>query len=147
MRDNFGWNDKKGAAFFGLLVGGLGISAVISQSAFGEFDYWAGTVALVVFALVEVILFAWVFGMNNAWREINAGADIKVPTIFKYLIKFVSPVVLSLLFILSLPDIVERAMDVSDTNAVIARILMVILFVGLSVMVYYAGKKQQDKKL
>ena len=40
-----------------------------------EIDYWVGTLALVVFALFEVVLFAWVFGMERGWREIERGAS------------------------------------------------------------------------
>jgi hypothetical protein len=57
-------------------------------------DFWAGTFGLVVFAMIEVILFAWIFGMKRAWAEMNAGADIRIPKIFKFIIRFVTPVYL-----------------------------------------------------
>ena len=38
---------------------------------FSEFDYWAGTFMLVVFAFFETILFGWVFGMDKGWAELN----------------------------------------------------------------------------
>ncbi|MBK5285365.1 MAG: sodium:calcium symporter, partial [Bacteroidia bacterium] len=61
-----------------------------------------GTVSLVVFALFEIILFAWVFGMDKGWKEINQGADIKVPGIYKFIIKFITPLLLLFVFIGSL---------------------------------------------
>jgi hypothetical protein len=57
-------------------------------------DFWAGTFGLVVFAMIEVILFAWIFGMKRAWAEINEGADIQVPSIFRFIIQFITPVYL-----------------------------------------------------
>lgn len=52
-----------------------------------------------IFALIEVILFAWVFGMEGAWQEINAGADIRIPQIFKFIIQFVAPIYLIVLLL------------------------------------------------
>ena len=40
----------------------------------------AGTVSLVVFALIEIILFSWIFGIDKGWREITEGADVPVYT-------------------------------------------------------------------
>ena len=61
---------------------------------FSEFDYWAGSFALVVLATIESILFAWVFGMERGWAEITRGAEIRVPRLFYYIIKYVTPVLL-----------------------------------------------------
>ncbi len=62
-----------------------------------EFDYWAGTLALVVFAVIETILFAWVFGIDAGWAELNKGAELKIPRVFYYIIKYVTPVFLLLI--------------------------------------------------
>ena len=56
-----------------------------------ELDFWGGTFMLVLFALVETFLFAWVFGMDKAWEEIHHGADLHVPPFYKFIIKFVTP--------------------------------------------------------
>jgi len=63
-------------------------------------DFWGGTFFLVVFATIETILFAWVFGMENAWDEIHKGADMRVPKIYKFIIKYITP--LFLFFILGM---------------------------------------------
>lgn len=101
MQDEFGWSRKKGAVSFGLITLILGLPTVFfyKQGVFDEYDYWAGTVSLVVFALCEIILFAWIFGINRGWDEINAGADIKLPQIYKPIIKYVTPVILLVVFI------------------------------------------------
>jgi hypothetical protein len=38
-----------------------------------------------------VVLFAWVFGMEKAWDEIHHGADLTLPRIYKWIIKYVTP--------------------------------------------------------
>ena len=104
MRDEFKWTQKQGAWSFGAIVLVLGLPTVLffQQGVFDEYDYWAGTVSLVVFALVESILFAWVFGMDKGWKEINRGGDIKVPSIYRFIIKFITPVLLLFVFLGSL---------------------------------------------
>lgn len=59
-----------------------------------EWDYWAGTFGLVLLAVVETIIFIWVFKPENAWRSIHQGADIQIPRIFKFIMTFVTPVYL-----------------------------------------------------
>ena len=104
MRDEFGCGRNKGAWSFGAMALILGLPTVIfyQQGVFDEYDYWAGTVSLVVFAMLETILFSWVFGMDKGWREITTGADIKVPNVYKYIIKYVTPLMLIIIFLGSL---------------------------------------------
>lgn len=101
MRDEFQWGREKSALSFGLITLILGLPTVFfyNYGVFGEYDYWAGTVSLVIFALAESILFAWVFGMDNGWREIMDGADMKVPQFYKFVIKWITPMFLLLVFI------------------------------------------------
>lgn len=104
LQDEFNWNIKSAAWSFGLIVLVLGMPTVLffKYGVFDEYDYWAGTVSLVIFALFESILFAWVFGMKKGWNEITAGASIKVPGIYKYIIKYVTPLLLLWVFLGSL---------------------------------------------
>jgi SNF family Na+-dependent transporter len=52
--------------------------------------------------MFETILFSWIFGMDKGWREITSGADIKVPNIYKFIIKYITPVLLIIIFLGSL---------------------------------------------
>ena len=101
MRDEFGWGRMKGALSFGAIVLVLGLPTVIffQEGVFDEYDYWAGTVALVVFALAETVLFAWVFGMDKGWKELMSGSDLQVPTIYKFIIKYITPAMLLVVFL------------------------------------------------
>lgn len=64
-----------------------------------ELDFWIGTFGLVVFAIIEVVLFIWVFGEENAWKEINAGADLHLPKVVIRLMKYVTLVYLLALMV------------------------------------------------
>ena len=69
--------------------------AVVAFFKFGfldELDFWAGTFGLVVFATIEIIIFSWIFGVKKGWEDMHQGADLKVPRIFKFILKYVTPV-------------------------------------------------------
>jgi SNF family Na+-dependent transporter len=59
--------------------------------ALDELDFWAGTVGLGVYALVETVAFAWAFGTDAAWAEICTGAQWRPPTLFKIVLRWVTP--------------------------------------------------------
>lgn len=144
LEDEFSWSRTKSAWSFGLIVFLLGLPCVIffNEGVFDEFDYWAGTVSLVVFALVEVILFAWVFGIDKGWNEITEGSDMNVPIMYKYVIKFVTPVFLLYVFIASLPDIWSKITTEGSIYIQLSRLLLVFVFVCISGMVYMAYQKR-----
>ena len=112
MEDEFNFNKKQAALSFGLLILFFGLPTVmvyqvtangsVDQIFFNEYDYWAGTMSLVVFALAEAILFAWIFGMKKGWPELTSGADIKVPLFFNYVMIYVTPLLLMAVFFGSL---------------------------------------------
>lgn len=144
LEDEFNWNRTNSAWSFGMIVFLLGLPCVVffNEGVFDEFDYWAGTVSLVVFALAEVILFAWVFGMDKGWKEINEGADIKVPVFYRFIIKYVTPLFLAAVFIGSLPDIWTKITTESSLYVQLSRLLLLLVFAGISWMVYAAYNKR-----
>ena len=56
-----------------------------------EIDYWMGTFGLVLFVAMESVIFAWIFGLDKGWKEMHEGADLQVPRIFYYIMKYVTP--------------------------------------------------------
>ncbi|NQD38115.1 sodium-dependent transporter [Permianibacter sp. IMCC34836] len=101
LRYEFGWSEKRAAWSFGGLVLLLGLPTVLfyDKGVFGEYDYWAGTVCLFFFAMVESILFAWVFGIDRGWAEINDGAEIRLPSVYKFVLKYITPALLLFVFV------------------------------------------------
>ncbi len=79
------------------IMGGLMVAFGLKYGFLGELDFWAGTVGLVVFSAIEVILFAWIFGMTRGWEELHQGAKIRVPKVFRHIIRYVTPVALLLI--------------------------------------------------
>jgi len=104
MKDEFDWSSNRSAITLGIIIFFMALPTIFffDKGVFDEYDYWTGTVSLVIFALAEVILFSWVFGIDNGWEEINRGADMKIPMIFKPIIKYVTPLFILVIFLSSL---------------------------------------------
>lgn len=122
LQDEFNWKRKSAAWSFGAVVLVLGLPTVLffNQGVFDEYDYWAGTVSLVIFAFIEIILFSWIFGIDRGWKEIIQSADIRVPVFYKFVIKYITPIFLGLVFFGSLPDIWKTIQHTSTKNEIAA---------------------------
>jgi NSS family neurotransmitter:Na+ symporter len=103
LKDEFKFTERGGAWTFGIAVFVLGLPTVLffNYGVFDEYDHWAGTVSLVIFAMFQTILFGWIFGIDKGWKEITTGADYKPPIVIKYLIKYVTPVMIIVIFVSS----------------------------------------------
>ncbi len=101
LEDEFNISRRKAVAIFAVVSFILTQPVVFwfSRGIVDEMDFWAGTVALVVFALIEVVLFTWVFGMDNAWEEIHQGADLRVPRVYKFIMKYITPTLLLVILV------------------------------------------------
>lgn len=101
LQDEFKMKQKGSALLFGIVTFVLGFFCVwlYPGGSFDEFDFWTGTFSLVVFALLEIFIFAYIFGMDKGWEEITRGADMKVPYFFKYVIKYVTPAFILIVFV------------------------------------------------
>ncbi len=101
---SYGWSQKKSSVVFGAIIIVMGLFPILffSEGVFDEYDYWGGTMSLFLFAMLESILFSWVFGVEKGWRLIHYGADMNMPIIFKYVLKYVTPTMLIIIFVAAL---------------------------------------------
>jgi neurotransmitter:Na+ symporter, NSS family len=104
LQGEFRYSREKSALAFGAMLIPLALPVALfnQRSFFEDFDYWAGTFCLVVMAIGEAVLFAWVFGMDNGWAEMMRGADLNVPYVFYWIMKFVTPTLLIVILFASM---------------------------------------------
>ena len=110
---------------------------------------------MVLFATIETILFAWVFGMESAWDEIHKGADMRIPQVYKFIIKYITP--LLLLSILGiwfwqewLPIISMKNVSLTDRPFILGTrlgLLLIFLILGIMVRVAWRSKKITLEKI
>ena len=153
LEDEFKLSRQKATAILAVVVL-ISVQFVVFFLKYGfldEMDYWAGTFGLAVFALVETILFMWVFGADKAWKEMNDGGDIAIPKIFYYIMKYVTPVVLFIIMIWwfvndALPILVLKNVNPENVPYIWgARALMIVLMLALFFLIKLAWDKNKKK--
>ena len=130
-----------------VVLGTLGSVLTIWFTAGGTFwstlDFWVGTFLIFVIAAIEIIMFAWVFGIERGWREAHDGAAIRIPRIFKFVMKWVAPLYLLVVFvgfcIYNLPDAVRGIL--ASWPARLAIGLILVSMVGMAFAVRRGEKR------
>ncbi len=151
MEDEFNISRGKAVAIFGIIAFTLCQFPVFffKNGIVDELDFWGGTFLLVIFAAIETILFGWVFGMENAWKEIHHGADLEIPRVYKIIIKYITPAFL--FFILGmwlwqewLPFIFMENVAPEDRTCVLTtRVVLLVLLAVLACMVKIAWRRKR----
>lgn len=101
LEDEFNLSRRKSIGFMGIFTFIMAQFPIfgIKKGILDEMDFWGGTFLLVVFGFIELIIFAWIFGMDKGWKELNHGAYIKIPLVFKFIIKYVTPLYLFIILV------------------------------------------------
>jgi NSS family neurotransmitter:Na+ symporter len=61
-------------------------------------DFWVGTFLIYVFATVQIIAFGWIWGIDRGVAEAEQGAQMRIPRVFRFIMKYVTPVYLLVVF-------------------------------------------------
>jgi len=63
-------------------------------------DFWVGTFMIFIQGSLMIILFAWVVGIEKGFQEAHHGASIRIPNLFRPIMKYVAPAYLAVIFVL-----------------------------------------------
>lgn len=154
FKDELKWSHGKAVAVTGAIcfvaahVPILGLKA----GALDEIDFWVGTFGVALFALLETIIFVWIFKPENAWKEIQDGAQVPAPKFFLFVLKYITPVYIGLLLIawtVQQGPAVLRMEGVSPQDAAwrwAARGLLVAIFAAMAYWVHQAKDRIEEAK-
>lgn len=146
FREEFGFPREPVCLALGaitLLCGLMHISW-LHHGVLDEWDYWAGTFGLVLLAVIETIIFVWVFKPEEAWRSIHQGADIEIPRLFKFVMTYVTPVYLLVILVWwgwtdAWPILrMERVATGSEPYVLVSRALIALIAVTFVVLIRIA---------
>ncbi len=153
LEDEFKWSRKKASiTVFSLLA--CGAAFVVAFFKFGvldELDFWAGTLGLVLFAAMEIVIFAWIYGIRRGWEDMHKGADLKVSKVFKFIITWVTPIyMLVILGMWIKQDAINlfRMVGVPEERHPYlwgARALFIGIIVAVNILVWWAWKRRRRR--
>ncbi len=151
LEDEFNINRRRAVGVFAVVCFILCQPVIffLGRGVVNELDFWGGTFALVLFGTIETILFVWVFGMEKAWEEIHLGAQMRIPGIYKFIIKYITP--LFLFFILGfwfiqqgIPVILMRDVPAGNRPFVLGtRLGLLSIFLVLSLLIKIAWRRRR----
>jgi SNF family Na+-dependent transporter len=150
LQDEFNISRRNAAIILGIILfitGGANM-LFLKHGFLDEIDYLVGTFGLVVFALIEVIIFMWIYGSDKAWAEINKGAEIKIPRFFKFIMKYITPSVLLIILIAwTKQEFIGKLLmqNVAKENIpyiIGARLMLLILIATVVILVHIAWKRK-----
>jgi len=151
LEDEFNISKKKAVIIFGAVSFVLCQPAIffLKNGVVNELDFWGGTFCLVLFATCETVLFGWIFGIEKAWEEIHHGARMRVPKIYKFIIKYITPLFLFCIlgfwfYQEGIPVVLMKNISQSDKPYVLGiRLMLVGIFITLAVLVKIAWRKRK----
>ncbi|WP_404305227.1 sodium-dependent transporter [Neorhodopirellula lusitana] len=88
--------------FLGIIALGGAFFVIYFSSglkALDTLDFWVGTLLIFVLALIQAVVYGWVFGIDEGERQAHIGAHIRIPRFVQYMLKYVVPVYLGGIFI------------------------------------------------
>jgi SNF family Na+-dependent transporter len=80
----------------------LGSSFVLFYSkdltALSTIDDWVGTLGIFVLAMVQIVCFGWVFGIDRGWKEMHQGSQVRLWGFFRIVMRYLTPLFLIVVF-------------------------------------------------
>ena len=101
LEEGFGLNRHKSVIFLGAItaIGALFVSLYSDGLVvLDHMDFWTGNFCIFLLATIEVIFFARVMGLERGLRELAHGAEIKLPKALPFVLKYITPLFLILIF-------------------------------------------------
>ena len=150
MTEEFKLTRKKAVnTIFGFLTASILFVVVFFKfGVLDELDFWAGTFGIVLFGALEIIVFSWVFGIKKGWEEMHKGADFKIPGVFKFVMKYITPVyMLVILGVWTYQDAIGKFLmrgEPAERRPYLwgARTLFGLIILAVCVMVHKAWKRK-----
>ena len=139
--DKLGWSRRKtttilciiGCAFSLMLTTG------ISSYIIGIIDSFVNQFGVILLIPVQAIIFGWIYGLDNVIPVLNEHSTIKVGKIWKLIIKYISPVVLFVLWLFGIVKLFSNA----NTFEITVYSIITVLVLGLSV--FFSRKKSANE--
>jgi SNF family Na+-dependent transporter len=94
-------NRKQSVALLGLITAvGCGFVVYFSEGvkALDTMDFWVGTFLIFVLSTIQIIAFGWILGIDKGFELAHQGSAIRIPSVFKFIMKYVSPLFLLVIF-------------------------------------------------
>lgn len=95
-------NRPQSVALLGFMTA-LGCGFIVYFSAdvkaLDTIDFWVGTFLIFTLATIQIVIFAWIFGVDRGLAEASHGAAFPIPRIYRPIMRWVAPLFLITIFV------------------------------------------------
>lgn len=101
FQEALGWSRKSATTLMvSICVGGSFLVMYFSRGGifWSTIDDWVGTFLIFVLAMVQIICFSWIFGVKRGVEEAHHGAQMHIPKVYRFIMKYVTPTYLLVVF-------------------------------------------------
>jgi len=149
LEDELKLSRKKSVATLSILVFIVANACIFLPPVVDDLDFWIGSFGLVFLALVEIVIFIFFVGVDKGWKELNRGAEWKIPPLFKFVVSTLTPIYLiiilaSFFWQQNWPKLPEE-INKDWYSLVGCRIFMVAIIIVFMYLVWYAWKKYRPE--
>lgn len=151
LEEGLGLNRKASVALLGFvtLIGALFVLYFSYNTvALDTFDFWIATFFIYILATIQTLLFGWVLGIDRGMAELDSGAEIRVPRLVGFILKYVSPVYLLAVFAFWIYGVSRQP---AESNIILQTIRnpvarMSVIFLGLVTVMFLLIIAQSVKR-
>jgi len=101
LEEGLGLDRRGSVALLGLITA-VGCTLVVWFSAglkaLATVDFWIGDIGIFLQGTILIYVFNLSFGTERGWTEAHHGADLRIPKVFKFVIRWLSPAFLTIVF-------------------------------------------------
>lgn len=146
LEEGFGLKRHASVTILGLITAiGCGFVVFFSEGlvALDMFDFWVGTLLIFVLGMVQVFLYGWVFGIEKGEAELHKGSHIRVPRLVQYILKYVSPVFLGVIFLAfcynNVPGYIQT---ISQNSVALLSMIFILLILGFVCLLAHIASRR-----
>lgn len=102
FEEGFGLRRQASSTLLGLItLMGSGFIVYFSKDmkALDTVDFWVGTLLIFILAMIQSVIYGWIFGIDRGEREAHEGAHMRIPRVVQYMLKYVTPLYLLAIFL------------------------------------------------
>jgi len=103
LEEGLGLDRRRSVALLGLItaIACLGVVWFSRDlKALSTVDFWIGDIGIFLQGTLLIYVFNLGFGTDRGWEHAHHGADIRIPSVFKFILRWVSPVFLTAIFLM-----------------------------------------------
>ncbi|WCL48021.1 sodium-dependent transporter [Leptospira sp. GIMC2001] len=115
LEEGFGFSKRKASLILFIFTISLCLPIIYFNQDFTSLDltdFFVGTILIYILATIQILIFVWNIGVKEGVRDGNEGSHIQVPKVYQFIMKYITPYFLIIIFfafmIQSLPEYIDK---------------------------------------